>query len=138
MPTSCLLQFNEYHKYTVDEHTFVMVQEVEKLANQESLPGRVFCAALSGDLLMLAILLHDLGKGFAEDHSEVGKRIAEQVAERFRLSESDSNVLVFLVHKHLFLSNLAYRRDTSDPALGSARVVGSIEMRHALRPHRRG
>lgn len=130
----CLLQFNEYHKYTVDEHTFVMVQEVEKLANRDDLAGRVFRRVARRDLLLLAILLHDLGKGFTEDHSEVGKRLAELTARRFRLLPSESSMLVFLVHQHLLLSNLAYRRDTSDPAVWVqlARMVGTIEILRML------
>ena len=39
-------------------------------------------------MLHLALLLHDLGKGFEEDHSEVGRRIAQATAERFRLPRS--------------------------------------------------
>jgi [protein-PII] uridylyltransferase len=125
----CLLQFNEYHKYTVDEHTFVMLEEIERFATAEDAVGRVYRRIARKDLLHLAVLLHDLGKGFSEDHSEIGRRIAEAVADRFHLPESDRSVLVYLVHKHLLLSHLAYRRDTSDPSvwLQMARDVGSGE-----------
>ena len=68
-------------------------------------------------LLHLALLIHDLGKGYVEDHSEVGRRIAEETAARLRLSESDAEMLAFLVHKHLIMSHLAFRRDTSDNQL---------------------
>jgi len=58
-----------------------------------------------------------LGKGYEEDHSEVGRRIAQRTAERFSLSADDADLLEFLVHKHLVMSHLAFRRDTSQPEL---------------------
>ena len=64
--------------------------------------------------LHLALLIHDLGKGFVEDHSEVGLRIAEETAQRLRLPLREAETLKFLVHKHLLMSHLAFWRDTSD------------------------
>ncbi len=85
-------------------------------------------------LLHFALLLHDLGKGFPEDHSEVGMRIADEVGRRFQLDEPDVETLKFLVHKHLHMSHLAFRRDTSDPALivRFAVEVGSAEVLEML------
>ena len=57
--------------------------------------------------LHLALLLHDLGKGFEEDHSEVGRRMARETAQRFRLPPDQAETLEFLVHKHLRMSHLA-------------------------------
>jgi [protein-PII] uridylyltransferase len=51
----------------------------------------------------------------------VGRRIAERVGHAFLLSEEECNMVVFLVHRHLYLSHLAFRRDTSDPNLLVAR-----------------
>jgi [protein-PII] uridylyltransferase len=110
----CLLQFNQYHKYTVDEHCFRAVEYSADLRLDQGLFGDIYRGLKRKWLLHLALLLHDLGKGFTEDHSEVGKRIAERNAARLRLSERDSNVLSFLVHKHLMMSHLAFRRDTGD------------------------
>jgi len=110
----CLLQFNQYHKYTVDEHSFRAVEYAADLRLDPGLFGDIYRGLKRKWLLHLALLLHDLGKGFNEDHSEVGKRIAERTAARFRLSERDGNVLSFLVHKHLMMSHLAFRRDTGD------------------------
>lgn len=128
-PVRCLLQFNEYHKYTVDEHTFVMLEHAESFRARDDLVGKAYARVARKDLLHLAILLHDLGKAFPEDHSEVGRTIALATAARFRLTDSETETLVFLVHRHLLLSNLAYRRDTTDPAVWVqlARDVGSGE-----------
>ncbi len=82
----------------------------------------------------LALLLHDLGKGFPEDHSEVGLRIANDTAARLRLSKGDAETLAFLVHKHLLMSHMAFRRDTSDNqvVLRLAREAGSPEVMQML------
>lgn len=123
-----LLQFNAYHKYTVDEHTFVMLEEAEKLATSDDIFGRAYRNIDRKDLLHLAILLHDLGKGLPEDHSEVGRRIAEATADRFQLDDESRRTLVYLVFKHLFMSDLAYKRDTQDTKIQLAliRGVGSV------------
>ena len=67
--------------------------------------------------LHLALLLHDLGKGFEEDHSEVGRRIAQETAQRLRLPQEQAETLEFLVHKHLRMSHLALKYDTTQPQL---------------------
>jgi [protein-PII] uridylyltransferase len=113
----CLLQFNEYHKYTVDEHSFRAVESAASFFHESGPLGRVYRHIKQKRLLHLALLIHDLGKGYPEDHSEVGRRIAEQTADRLELSPHDRQALVFLVHKHLVMSHLAFRRDTSDEQL---------------------
>jgi [protein-PII] uridylyltransferase len=113
----CLLQFNEYHKYTVDEHSFRAVEHAARFFHDAGPLGRVYRHIKQKRLLHLALLIHDLGKGYPEDHSEVGRRIAEETAERLGLSQHDRQTLVFLVHKHLLMSHLAFRRDTSDEQL---------------------
>ncbi len=110
-----LLQFNAYHKYTVDDHTFVVLEHLESFENRDDIVGRAYRAVTRKDLLHLAALLHDLGKGYEEDHSEVGRRLAIEMASRLHLTDEESETLVFLVHKHLMMSDLALKRDTSDP-----------------------
>ena len=123
----CLLQFNEYHKYTVDEHSFRAVQVATEFAHDPGILGNVYRRVGSKSTLHLALLIHDIGKGFAEDHSEVGRRIAADVAAHLKLSERESERLVFLVHRHLMLNHLAFRRDNSDRGLlvEAAAEIGS-------------
>lgn len=125
----CLLQFNQYHKYTVDAHSIRAVECVTDLEGDQSLLGIMYRGLKNKTILHLALLIHDLGKGFAEDHSEVGRRIAEQTAERLRLSAQDKETLVFLVHQHLLLAHTAFRYDLSnnEAAVKFAAVVGSSE-----------
>jgi [protein-PII] uridylyltransferase len=130
----CLLQFNQYHSYTVDEHSLLAVEAIDEFLREES-PVGVACRHVPQlHILRLALLLHDLGKGFEEDHSDVGKRIAERMAKRLGLSQRKQNMLVFLVHKHLYMSHVGLRRDTTDPdvLLPFSQAVGSPELLRML------
>ncbi len=109
-----LMQFNQYHKYTVDEHTLLAVAKAEALAMEPGIMGVVYQEIKRKDLLHLAILLHDLGKGRKEDHCEVGKAIAEETAARLGCDQQESRTLMFLVHRHLIMSHTAFRRDPYD------------------------
>ncbi|HVU87434.1 MAG TPA: [protein-PII] uridylyltransferase [Pirellulales bacterium] len=112
-----LLQFNEYHKYTVDEHCLRAVEAATNFWHDKGPLGRVYRRIKRKWLLHLALLIHDLGKGFPEDHSDVGRDIADKIGQRLGLPEADTETLKFLVHKHLQMAHLAFRRDTSDPQL---------------------
>ncbi len=130
----CLLQFNEYHKFTVDEHCLRAVEYATRLQDDPELPGTLYRGLREKRTLHLALLIHDLGKGYAEDHSEVGLRIAEHTGRRLRLHHAETETLKFLVHKHLLMSHLAFRRDTSDDQLivRFAVEVGSAEVLRML------
>ncbi len=110
-----LLQFNQYHSYTVDEHTLRAVEAATAMDDDDGPLGAAYQPLKQKEILHLALLLHDLGKGFEKDHSDVGLQIAERITQRLYLSEQDAKVLKFLVHKHLLMSHLAFRRDISDP-----------------------
>jgi [protein-PII] uridylyltransferase len=126
----CLLQFNEYHKYTVDEHSFRAVENATALMHTEGPVARAYQSLAEKRTLHLALLIHDLGKGYVEDHSEVGARIAEEIAQRLKLPALEADTLRFLVLKHLTMAHLAFRRDTSDPqvVIRFAVEVGSPEV----------
>lgn len=124
-----LLQFNQYHKYTVDEHCIRAVEEATYFAERQDTLGEVYRRLQDKQVLHLALLLHDLGKGFEEDHSVVGRRIAQHTAQRLGLSPPRAEALEFLVYRHLLMSHLALRHDTSQPQLVRrfAEQVGSQE-----------
>jgi [protein-PII] uridylyltransferase len=129
-----LLQFNNYHKYTVDEHCIVAVERAGDFASEDGWLGRVWKEISRKRTVLLALLIHDLGKGFLEDHSEVGARIARDVAERLALPDDEAEIVEFLVHKHLTMAHIAFRRDVGDPSIviGFAREVGSPEVLRML------
>jgi [protein-PII] uridylyltransferase len=124
-----LLQFNEYHKYTVDEHSLLAVSNLVSFEEEDSILGQTYRQIREKNLLHLAMLLHDLGKGYPEDHSEVGRRIAEKTGKQFGLPKESTELIMFLVHKHLVMSHLAFHRDTNDPQMIAefASEVGNAE-----------
>lgn len=125
-----LLQFNEYHQYTVDEHSLRAVQAAVDFADSNSTVGRAYNEIRDKNVLHLALLLHDLGKGFPEDHCDVGARIAAEMGERLDLPDETAEDLKYLVQNHLVMSHLAFHRDISDPALVAefAANIGSIHL----------
>ena len=124
-----LLQFNRYHKYTVDEHCIRAVQRATEFQVDEGNVGRIYRKIKNRALLHLALLIHDLGKGFTEDHSIVGAQLAEKTGKRLKLKERDTELLVFLVQQHLLMAHLAFRRDTNAESVivEFASDVGSVE-----------
>ena len=122
-----LMQFNQYHKYTVDEHSLLGVAKAEALAQEQGVLGDVYREIHRKDILHLALLLHDLGKGLDQDHSEVGKTLAEETAALLGFDEQETRTLSFLVHQHLLMAHTAFRRDPYDEKvlLPFARAVGT-------------
>ncbi|MGD0653691.1 MAG: [protein-PII] uridylyltransferase [Thermoguttaceae bacterium] len=129
-----LLQFNLYHKYTVDEHCLRAVDFAADLWSDPGPLGRVYRHMRQKYVLHLALLLHDLGKGHLEDHLETGVAIAISTAHRLGLNAHDTEALRFLVHKHELMNHLAFHRDTADEqlAVDLAVQVGSPDLLQML------
>jgi [protein-PII] uridylyltransferase len=130
----CLIQFNDYHKYTVDEHCIRAVEAATDFINDDGPLGHAYRGIRNKRVLHLALLLHDLGKGFTEDHSDVGLRIAQETARWLRLPASEAEMLGFLVQKHLVMSHLGLRRNVNDEELvvNFAVDIGSPEVLQML------
>jgi len=126
-----LLQFNQYHKFTVDEHCIRAVEEATHFQERRDVLGELYRKLPDKTTLHLALLLHDLGKGYEEDHSEVGRRIARETAQRFLLPAVEAETLEFLVHRHLLMSHLGQKYDTSQPQLVE-RFVRAVETQARL------
>ena len=109
-----LLQFNNYHKYTVDEHSLRTVLEATKFRSRTDVLGATYRELDDRRLLHLSLLLHDLGKGYGGDHSEIGETIAGDAAARLRLPPDETDTVKFLVRQHLTLAHTALWRDLSD------------------------
>ncbi len=125
-----LMQFNDYHKYTVDEHSIRAVECGTQFLDHGGPLGEAYRGVGDKRTLHLALLLHDLGKGFSEDHSEVGRRLAAETAARLGLPPRQTEILCFLVHQHLLMSHLAQRRNIHDDAVVAqfAFQVGSLDV----------
>jgi [protein-PII] uridylyltransferase len=98
-------QRNAYHRFTVDRHL------LEAATNAAALTGSVD----RPDLLLIGTLLHDIGKGYPGDHTEVGETLVATIGTRLGFSPADVGVLVQMVRHHLLLPDVATRRDLSDP-----------------------
>ena len=129
-----LLQFNNYHKFTVDEHCIHTVEACLRFEADEGWLGRQWRAVTRPRPLLLAALLHDLGKGFPEDHSEVGARLARETCLRLGVPDEEAEIIEFLVRRHLSMAHIAFRRDVGDDSLvvEFAREVGSPEILRML------
>lgn len=125
----CLLQFNAYHSYTVDEHTLRAMSIIASFENETGPIGAAYGEIKLKSLLHLALLLHDVGKGSIEDHSELGASIAERIAMRLGLPEPQRQLLMFLIRKHLVMADVAFRRDIADPGelARFSHMIGSPE-----------
>jgi [protein-PII] uridylyltransferase len=106
-----LAQHDLYHIFTVDRHQLQTVSELAKLKQRED---EIFAGLKSPQVLYLAALLHDIGKGKNADHSELGAEMAGPLAMRMGLSEAEQDTLAFLIRHHLFLPENAMRRDLDD------------------------
>ena len=107
-----------YHRYTVDEHTLVTLRSLEELLGPESPDPRfqtLLQEASSAELMVLALLLHDVGKGSGHDHSLEGARLARGVLGRFDFGPRDTDTVLFLVRHHLEMSEFMQKRDVQDP-----------------------
>lgn len=113
----CRVQFNEYHRYTVDEHTLRAIEITTALARDVGPLGDAYRGIEEKRTLHLAVLMHDLGKGYEGDHSVVGGRLARETAARLWLSRDETETLVFLVENHLRLAHFAFRHDLNDRAM---------------------
>jgi [protein-PII] uridylyltransferase len=123
----CKPQRNPFHRWTVDRHLVETAVHAAALVRGVGRP----------DLLLLAALLHDLGKGWPGDHAITGARLAATVGGRIGLPAGDRAVLAGLVRDHLLLVDTATRRDLDDPA--TVRTVaeavgdpGTLSLLHAL------
>ena len=111
---SCRVTRDFYHKYTVDEHTLLTVRKVERLLSNPRF-GPVLRELRAPELLVLALLYHDVGKARDGDHSIVGAEMAAGMMARLQLEEDARQTIDFLIRNHLKMSRIAFRRDTEEP-----------------------
>jgi len=120
-------QRNAYHRFTVDRHLWEAAANAAELVERVSRP----------DLLVLGALLHDLGKGYPGDHTEVGMDLVRTIGPRLGLIPADVEILIAMVEHHLLLPDVAMRRDLTDEVTirQVADAVGTVEvldLLHAL------
>jgi [protein-PII] uridylyltransferase len=130
----CKAQHDLYHIYTVDVHSLFAVEEIIKLMNgvhsgTHPLLTRLAAEVGKRGLLLIAALLHDVGKGEGGNHTEKGAEMMPTIGRRLGLSKEDSERLEFLVRHHLLFAHIAQRRDLHDEKMiiQFARQMGKSE-----------
>jgi [protein-PII] uridylyltransferase len=123
-----------YHRYTVDEHTLRTIEHLQELTESADARGvhfkELWKTAERRDLLILALLLHDVGKGMAvENHVKGSLEALESAGARLALAPDEKDEVEFLIKHHLDMSATVQRRDIFDPATVSAfaATVGNQE-----------
>jgi len=127
------MQYDLFHVYTVDEHTLFVVRNLRRFAvswrvNEFPLCSNIISRLPKPELLYLAGLFHDVGKGREGDHSTLGAKDAWEFCKKHGLSDYDSKLVSWLVRNHLTMSMTAQRQDTSDPEVihNFAKKMGTI------------
>jgi [protein-PII] uridylyltransferase len=130
---TCRVVRDFFHKYTVDEHTLLTIRNLERLVTTD-IPDRMRFRSILSDLqepelLVLALLFHDVGKWRDDDHALESVRMAEHVLERLQVTAEQRETVLFLIRHHLRMSIAAFRRDTEDPDIVKqfAALVGTEE-----------
>jgi len=110
-----------FHKYTVDEHTLLTIRNLERLVTHPPPERERFSSLLKDlqqpELLVLALLLHDVGKWRDDDHHIESVRMAREMFRRIGLTQEARDMVEFLIANHLAMSQVAFRRDTEDPEI---------------------
>jgi len=109
-----------YHRFTVDEHSFLAIESLHRLKQSQSEWDKRYAELLGEledpELLYLALLLHDTGKGIANgNHVESSLEIANRAMDRLDVDPKEREDVLFLIANHLELS-ATLRRDIFDPA----------------------
>jgi [protein-PII] uridylyltransferase len=114
------MQHDLFHVYTVDQHILMVVRNVRRFTMSEHAHEYPFCSQLIANfphtwLLYIGALFHDIAKGRGGDHSKLGMLDARLFCEDHGLTETETELVVFLVEHHLTMSQVAQKQDLSDP-----------------------
>ncbi|MEP2531842.1 [protein-PII] uridylyltransferase [Shimia sp.] len=138
-PIVAMMQFNMYHSYTVDEHTIQVIANLDKIEREElreelPLSSEILKSGINRRALMVALLLHDIGKGRDIDHAVLGAQIARRVAPNLGLPKAECETVEWLVRHHLLMSDMAQKRDIADPRTirDFAKAVSTVDRLNLL------
>ncbi|HEY6874635.1 MAG TPA: [protein-PII] uridylyltransferase [Geobacteraceae bacterium] len=130
----CKVQHDLYHIYTVDVHSLFAVEEIVKLQHGEHKKELPLLTQLANEvnkreLLLLAVMLHDIGKGEGGGHADIGASLVPTISRRLGLTKEDAERLEFLVRHHILMAHIAQRRDLHDERMiiQFARQMGKSE-----------
>ena len=116
----CQAQFDQYHLFTVDQHTIKALDTLKKIDYGEETKNKyLFASSILERIknkkpLYLATLFHDIGKGYEGNHNVIGSRIAKSVCEKFDLSADEIDDITWLVANHQKFCDFAFKSDLED------------------------
>jgi len=115
-----MMQYDLFHIHPVDEHTLRVLTELRHITKmvregENPLYRELFLQFPKPELLYLAALFHDIGKGRDGDHSSIGSVLAREFCLEHHLSAYDAGMVHWLVEHHLKMSMTSQKRDISDP-----------------------
>ncbi|MGS2721959.1 [protein-PII] uridylyltransferase [Paraglaciecola aestuariivivens] len=114
-----MMQFDLFHAYTVDEHTHRLVKNIYHYGQPENKAfprcGNIVKNLDKPELLYIAAIFHDIGKGRNGDHSKLGAIDVEAFCQTHNINATDTELIRWLVESHLLMSVIAQRRDIYDP-----------------------
>lgn len=115
-----LMQFNIFHAYTVDEHTILVIRNLRRFfvnhyAYEFPTAHQIAKQLCKPEILLLAGLFHDIAKGRNGAHEKLGALDAKEFSFKHNLNKNDSELLSWLVLRHLDFSYVAQKKDLSDP-----------------------
>ena len=133
------MQHDLFHAYTVDQHILQVMRNLRRFTMSEFAHEYPLCSRTINEfgdpwLLYAAALFHDIAKGRGGDHSEKGTVDAHEFCITHKLSEEDTELIVWLVRNHLIMSQVAQKQDLTDPDViaAFARLVGDVRHLQAL------
>lgn len=125
------MQHDLFHRYTVDAHTLLLIQNIRRFTLPEEekqfpIAAHIMKNMEKPHLLLIAGLFHDIGKGRGGDHSILGAVDAREFCDIHNFSNRETNLVVWLVEKHLLMSYVSQKQDITDPDVihNFAREVG--------------
>ncbi|MCP3943547.1 MAG: [protein-PII] uridylyltransferase [Desulfobacteraceae bacterium] len=134
------IQYNQYHLFPVDKHSIRCVQVINSFKKPGTTPitnlyAQVFKEIKNKNILLMAALLHDIGKSDpGKEHSKRGKKIAGPILDRFGFKPTEKEDILFLIQYHLLLAKSATRRDLFDEetAVSTAHAIDKIRLLRML------
>ena len=116
------MQHDLFHAFTVDAHTIKLIRNIVRLENGQSKLEFPFASSIITEIPKLEILFiagiyHDIGKGRGGDHSELGAIDAREFCKRHHYSDRDTQLISWLVESHLLMSMTAQKKDVADPEI---------------------
>jgi len=134
---TCLKRYDLYHHFTVDEHSFKVLENIAALGRPDANPAdplvRLYSEISDKRPLILVALLHDVGKIEGRGHAKKGAVLARKILKRLSLPEEEIELVCFLIRHHLLMSHFSQRRDPSD--IGTIRtfcdtVIDRTRLKH--------